>query len=53
MKGNDDCNALEDEWLPVRAKEDEISLYEKLCQSEFITAAIYFISGQKAKCLFT
>lgn len=33
MKGNDECNALEDEWLPVRAKEDEISLYEKLCQS--------------------
>ncbi len=49
MKGNDKCNALEDEWLPVRAKEDEISLYEKLCPSGFITAAIYFISGQKAK----
>lgn len=50
MKGNDKSNALEDKWLPVRAKEDEISLYEKLCQSEFITAAIYLISGQKARC---
>lgn len=49
MKGNEVRNALEDEWLPVQANEDEISLYDKLCQSGFITAAIYFISGQKAK----
>lgn len=47
-------NAMQkDEWLVVQAKEDEISLFEKLSQSEFITAAVYLISGHEAKCLFT
>lgn len=53
LNGNDECNTMEDKRLPVRAKEDGISLFENLCQSEFITAAICFISGQKAKSVFT
>lgn len=31
--GYGECNALEDEWLVVQAKEDEISLFEKLNQN--------------------
>lgn len=50
--GDDECIAIEDEWLVVQANEDEISLFEKLCQSEFIMDAVYLISGQESQVSF-